>query len=62
MYREYTKIKLFIIDDGSKDMSYDVCKYYAERDSRIVLAKQKNMGACHTRQRLIDMAKCYSDI
>lgn len=57
LMQTYHDIKLFIVDDGSSDMSYEICYGYAQIDSRIVLVRQDNKGACYTRQRLVDMAR-----
>lgn len=40
----YTNWELILVDDGSKDNSYDVCCEYALKDSRIKVLHQENQG------------------
>ena len=42
--QNYDNIEIIIIDDGSTDESYYICKKLAEKDKRIVIIKQKNKG------------------
>lgn len=37
-----TEIELFLYDDGSTDSSYEICRKYAEKDSRIILQRGEN--------------------
>lgn len=46
----YTKIQIILVNDGSADGSYDICKKYAENDNRIVLINQNNKGVVETRK------------
>ena len=45
----YKNIEIILVDDGSTDNSYDVCKYYHKMDSRVVITKQDHMeiGRAH---------------
>lgn len=43
----YENIEIIIIDDGSTDLSYDICKEY--NDKRIKLIQQKNKGVSMSR-------------
>lgn len=43
--QSYTNWELFLIDDGSKDNSYEIIKNFEKNDSRIVALHQENMGA-----------------
>lgn len=43
--QSYTDWQLILVDDGSKDKSYEICKEYADRDNRIKLIHQQNAGA-----------------
>lgn len=46
---------VFLIDDGSKDQSGEICDDYAEKDKRFVVVHQKNQGVSKTRQKALDM-------
>lgn len=49
--------EIILIDDGSTDRSYEICKLYAEKYSGIKLISQKNQGVAAARNRGIDEAK-----
>ena len=53
----YDKWELSVIDDGSKDNSYDLVNHYAEKDDRIQLIKQKNAGSAAARNNGIRHSK-----
>lgn len=53
----YDKWELLVIDDGSKDNSYDLINHYAEKDDRIQLIKQKNAGSAAARNNGIRHSK-----
>ena len=40
----YSNLEVILIDDGSTDNSYNICKDYQKKDNRIVLLQQKNAG------------------
>ncbi|MBS6685932.1 glycosyltransferase family 2 protein [Thomasclavelia spiroformis] len=40
----YQNLEIIIIDDGSPDKSYKICKNYLQKDSRLKLIRQKNKG------------------
>lgn len=44
-------MEILLIDDGSKDISYDICKEYEKKDSRIHVVHQKNAGVSSARNR-----------
>mgnify|MGYP001260667770 FL=1 len=46
---------VFLIDDGSKDQSGEICDDYAEKNKRFVVVHQKNQGVSKTRQKALDM-------
>ena len=35
---------VFLIDDGSKDQSGEICDDYAEKDNRFTVVHQQNQG------------------
>lgn len=51
LVQSYTELELIIIDDGSKDMTYRICKEKKKYDKRIRLIKQENMGVSMARNR-----------
>ena len=46
---KYKNIELILVDDGSTDNSLNVCKKYAEEDSRVVVVTQQNQGVSAAR-------------
>ncbi|MCH8519038.1 glycosyltransferase [Candidatus Gracilibacteria bacterium] len=55
--QSFTDFEFLIIDDGSTDGSYEICKSYALQDIRIKLShNEKNMGISYTRNKLIELA------
>lgn len=51
------EIEIILIDDGSTDTGYDICKSYAEKDPRIIVYKKKNNGVASARNMGISVAK-----
>lgn len=51
-----TDIELIIVDDGSRDGSYAVCRNAVEKDNRIKVVRQKNMGRTVARRKGTDTA------
>ena len=45
----YSNLEIILIDDGSKDNSFDICEEYAKKDKRIILKKKNNEGVSATR-------------
>lgn len=45
----YSNWELLLIDDGSTDRSYEICKEYEKKDERIYLYKKENTGQADTR-------------
>lgn len=46
-----------LIDDGSSDSSYSICKEYEEKDTRMRCFTQKNHGVSYTRNKGISLAR-----
>lgn len=40
----YTNLEIILINDGSTDTSFNLCKTYAKKDKRIILVNKKNEG------------------
>jgi glycosyltransferase involved in cell wall biosynthesis len=56
LQQKYTNFELIIIDDGSSDDSYAICKRFAEVDSRIHLFQFPNQGSQIARNIGLDKA------
>lgn len=56
LIQTYKNIEVIIIDDGSTDKSYEICKKFVARDSRVLLYKQVNKGSVEARKRGIECA------
>jgi len=52
----YDNIEVILIDDGSRDKSFDVCKNIARNDKRVLAYKQMNMGSLEARKTGIESA------
>lgn len=50
-------LEIILSDDGSDDGSYDLCKEWSEKDSRIKLFRQENKGAGSARNHGLENAK-----
>ena len=52
----FTDFELILVDDGSKDMSGQICDEYAGMDERVKVIHKENGGAADTRNRGMDQA------
>ena len=52
-----TDFEFIIIDDGSTDSTPEILSRYAERDERVHVFSQKNIGRAESLNRGIDLAK-----
>lgn len=55
--QSYENLQISLIDDGSKDATWEVMQKYAEIDSRIEIYHQDNKGVAYTRNRLLEKIK-----
>lgn len=49
-------IEIILVDDGSTDSSLDICNEYAQKDERVKVFHQKNLGSGVARNKGIDSA------
>lgn len=52
--QDYPNWELIIVDDGSKDKTYKICKKYAIKDSRIRVFHYSNNGPSYARNKALD--------
>lgn len=55
--QDYTDFELLLIDDGSTDSSYHICKEYQSKDKRVKVLKKTNGGVSSARNLGIEKAK-----
>ena len=55
--QSYQKFECILIDDGSIDSSYDICKDYEKKDVRVRCFTQENQGVSFTRNRGMELAR-----
>lgn len=53
----YKNLQIVLINDGSKDRTWDIMQEYAAKDSRIEVYQQNNRGVATTRNCLLDKVK-----
>lgn len=53
----YKDFEVLVINDGSKDQSWKVMEEYQQKDKRILIYNQENMGVAKTRNKGIQLAK-----
>lgn len=54
----FDNFELIIVNDGSSDDTFNICKKYAKKDKRVLLFSQENKGLAETRNVLINKASC----
>ena len=53
----YDNLEIIVVDDGSTDSTYAICKKLASVDGRVRLIHQENKGVVWARQAGVDAAK-----
>lgn len=54
--QSYKNLEIILVDDGSDDGSFSICKEFSKKDSRIKLYHTKNLGLSHARNVGLDHA------
>ncbi|MBQ4105730.1 MAG: glycosyltransferase family 2 protein [Clostridia bacterium] len=52
----YKNLEIILVDDGSTDNSLEICREYAEKDSRVIVHHKENSGVSATRNQGIRLA------
>lgn len=55
--QEYTDFELLLVNDGSTDVSGDICEEYGDRDPRVIVIQKENTGVSDSRNRALDRAR-----
>lgn len=55
--QSYSDFEIVLVDDGSADNSSEICRYFAEKDSRVVAVCQNNSGVSAARNLGLKIAK-----
>lgn len=55
--QSYKNIEVFLVDDGSKDRSPELCDKYAQQDARIKVIHKENGGQGDARNKALDIAE-----
>ncbi|GAA4412922.1 glycosyl transferase [Advenella faeciporci] len=53
----YKDFELILVDDGSTDLTSEICKEFTSKDERIIFTCQKNNGVSSARNRGIELAR-----
>jgi len=53
----YINIEVLVVDDGSQDRTAEIVKSFVEKDSRVILLKQKNAGVAAARNLAIQKSR-----
>ncbi|EOU2074247.1 glycosyltransferase, partial [Clostridium perfringens] len=51
------EIEIILINDGSKDNSFNICKKFKNEDDRIILIDQENSGVAVSRNKGVRISK-----
>lgn len=54
--QSYENLQIILVDDGSADSSFSICREYEKRDNRVLALHQENKGVSAARNKGIDAA------
>lgn len=57
LMQQYADFEVILVDDGSKDGSFQICEEYAREDSRVTVIHKENGGVSSARNRGLEIAK-----
>lgn len=49
LLQEYQNIELILVNDGSTDSSLSICRYWSNKDSRVIVIEKQNTGVSESR-------------
>lgn len=55
--QQFADFEVILVDDGSKDGSFQICEEFARRDSRVTVIHKENGGVSSARNRGLEIAK-----
>lgn len=62
VHQTYSNLQILVVNDGSKDASVEICKKYAQQDSRVRILEKENGGLSSARNYGLDYMEgdyCY---
>lgn len=57
LMQQFSDFEVILVDDGSKDGSFQICEEYARKDSRVTVIHKENGGVSSARNRGLEIAK-----
>ena len=57
LMQPFANFEVILVDDGSKDGSFQICEEYARKDSRVTVIHKENGGVSSARNRGLEIAK-----
>jgi glycosyltransferase involved in cell wall biosynthesis len=54
--QSYSHLEIIVVDDGSKDRTFELASQYSLRDPRVRVVRQRNAGVAHARNHGIQLA------
>jgi glycosyltransferase involved in cell wall biosynthesis len=57
LVQDFADYEIILVDDGSADSSWEICRNFAEKDGRIVAIHQENSGVSSARNKGMDASR-----